>query len=218
MCREPRSPRTRVEELGSSENHHDDRGLAELGAQVLEEIQLARRGPVDVLVDDHRRPLVPEALEQSADGEEQEPLIDDRRIRLEAEEQTEVPRRLLGLRAGEEGSDALVELGPDGALGIRVEDRERPADELCGGVVAGLLFVRQAAAPDHATASRLDFGCRLPREPRLADSGRSDDGHDMGSALERRLLPDRADQVELTTSADERPPRLRPLRRLGGRV
>jgi hypothetical protein len=63
---EPRAPRLRVEELGPRE--HDDHGrrVAHLRAEVLEQLELARCRPVDVLVDDERRPLVAEALDHAA--------------------------------------------------------------------------------------------------------------------------------------------------------
>ena len=79
------------------------------GPQVLDELELARPGPVDVLVDDQRRSLITEALDRSAKREEQEPLLDDRRIGGETEEQPEVARRLLSSGRGKRG-EALFEL------------------------------------------------------------------------------------------------------------
>ena len=99
-------PRTRLVCAGSRAPHgrsssssgrvsamHGAAGLAQLGAEVLDQVELARRGPVDVLVDDEHRPLGAEALEHPPQRQEEEALGDDRSVRGEPEEEGEVARR-----------------------------------------------------------------------------------------------------------------------------
>ena len=51
---------------------------------------------------------------------------------------------------------------------------------------------------------RLDERSDLATEPRLADPGRAEHGDDLRPPLADRLLPERADDVELPAASDER--------------
>src|SRR5204863_8123121 len=64
--------------------------------------------------------------------------------------------------------------------------------------------MRQAAASHAAPATRRDALHELGREPRLADSGRAEDGDQVGTALELNTLPRRIEQAELAITPDER--------------
>ena len=198
----------------------DDRGLAQLAAEVLDQVELARSRPVDVLEDDERRPLGAEALDHAPHREEHEPLVHDRGVRPEPEQQREVARRVRASAAGSERGDALVELVPCDLLRVRVEDSERLPHEL--GRRRG-----SRSAPRTAGSGRA--GRALPRLISAAISRQSRDFPmpggpttvtSCGLALVHRLAPDRADQVQLARPPDERPEPRRPFRGLddtGGR-
>ena len=218
MRGQPGAPRPLVEQLGPRERHHGAPGLAQLAAEVLDQVELARRGPVDVLVDDEHRPLRAEALEHAPQRQEEEALGDDRGVRAEPEEEGEVARRVLRLGGRQERGDARDELLPGDLLGVGVEDAERLPDELGRRVVAGALLVRHAAAAQDEPSRRLDLGPDLADEPRLADPRRADHGDELRPALVDRLAPDRADDVQLARAPDERPEPRRPLRGLDERA
>ena len=198
---QPGTPRPLVEQLGPRERQHGAAGLAQLAAEVLDQVELARRGPVDVLVDDEHRPLGAEALEHPPQRQEEEALGNDRCVRAEPEEEREVARRVLRLGGRQQRGDSRDELLPGDLLEVGVEDAERLPDELGGRVVAGALLVRNAAAAQDETSRRLDLGPDLADEPRLADARGADDGDELRSALVDRLTPDRADDVQLARRA-----------------
>ena len=72
------SPRALVEELRPGEDDDHDSRLAKLRCEVLDQVELRRSRPVDVLEDDERRPLLAEALDQAPHREEHEPLVHTR--------------------------------------------------------------------------------------------------------------------------------------------
>src|SRR5207344_2840079 len=58
-----------VDELGPRERDEEHARIANVGAEILEEIELARRSPVDVLDDYERRVLLTHPLDESPGGE-----------------------------------------------------------------------------------------------------------------------------------------------------
>ena len=76
------------------------RGVLDMLGEVLEQPELARLRPVDVLEDDERRLCEPEALDQAPRGEKQQPGFLGAVLASETEDQAQVAGRVLGLVGG----------------------------------------------------------------------------------------------------------------------
>ena len=86
------------EQLGSRERDEEHRHVAHAGSEHLEQVELARVGPVDVLEEEQRREAHRERLDEDARGEEEHVAIGDGAVGVETEEHLEVRRVLLGSR------------------------------------------------------------------------------------------------------------------------
>ena len=117
-----RPPGALVQELRAREDDDDDGRLAQLPAEVLDQVELGRSRPVDVLEDDERRLLLAEALDHPAHREEHEALVHPGDAGTEPEQQPEVARRVRALRGRHEPGDAVVELLARDPRRVGVED------------------------------------------------------------------------------------------------
>jgi hypothetical protein len=88
---------------------------------------------------------------------------------------------------------------------------------LFGECSVARLAVRKASAPDRAATHGLDPFDDLRRDSRLADPGRSDDRDQVGPELGHGPLPDRIQQAQLASAADQRRRRRRPFGRRADR-
>ncbi len=211
---QPRPPRALVEELRPREDDHDDRGVAQLRAEVLDQVELRRSRPVDVLENEKRWLRLAEALDHPAHREKHESLVHPWNAGSEPEQQSEVARRIHALRGRNEPRDPLVELFAGDLRWVRVEDPERLPHDLGRCVVPGPLLVRQTPSPERTPSTGADLRGDLAAQPRLSDAGRPDHGDQVRPRVGRRLAPHRADEVDLARPADERAERLRPFGRL----
>ncbi len=89
-----------VQELGARQGDEHDRRLADVAGQILEQLQLAASGPVDVVEHQESGRGEPRALDEAAGGEEEEPGLTAYVVVTQAEEEREVAKRVgrLGLR------------------------------------------------------------------------------------------------------------------------
>ncbi len=83
-------PRSSLEQLGTREADHEHRCMLDALAQVVDQIEKRRLGPVNVVEDEHQRALPSTLLEEAAHGEK---LLAGR------------------VRAGEEGGEPAAERG-----------------------------------------------------------------------------------------------------------
>ena len=161
--------------------------LGELGSSETED-QDRRRGRKqgDVLDQVQERLLSPLDVVEHAD----EP-------RLLLEQLAEGPGDLLG-------RSPLLRLAKQGAQrgsGRRIRgQRVELLDHLDHRPVRDPLAVRKAAAAD---ALCIDRGEKLGRQPRLADAGIADHGHELAASLFADLLPDLPQRLELPHPPDE---------------
>ena len=193
-----------VQQLGSrcGDEHH--RRVAQVLAEVLEQLELARLSPVDVLEDDDGRLLHAEALEEASRVEEQHLRPRRLRGRGEPEEKRDVARRfgrLFGRHHARHGELELLE--PD--LGrIRLEHSARCLDDAGERLVPEALFIGETAAADEPAAVGVDRRRELAAETGLPDPGWAEHGDEMRPQLGEAVAPDRTHQLDFTPAADER--------------
>jgi hypothetical protein len=75
-----------VEELRAGEGEQQDREVAEPRGQELDEVEQAAVGPMDVLEDQHRRPVTGNGLDEASDREEQRLAVGNRALAVEPEQ------------------------------------------------------------------------------------------------------------------------------------
>jgi hypothetical protein len=119
----------RVEKLRpcSCDEHHGR--LPEMLHEVLDERDLARLGPVDVLEDGHDRLLRAEALEEPPCCEVQEIHLRHLVVGGKPEQEREVAERLLLFAFGHEPLDGAPELLARDRRGVGLEDLRGRVDE-----------------------------------------------------------------------------------------
>ena len=170
--------------------------------QLLDQVEQAAIGPVDVLEHEHRRLLDGDRLDEAAHGEEQRLAILGQHLRLEAEDEPEMRRHHLRL-----GHREAVALGCAASAGRQRARRSRRCPRT---VSPARRTRRRRCSRGRAGSGRARCGRRRrPRydgtsdaEPRLAYAGRSEHRHEMRAAgcgalpdaLEHRQLADAADQ------------------------
>ena len=171
-----RPPRRGIEQLGTGEAEQQNRRVAREQGDLLDELEEAFLGPLDVFEDDDERAFSGSGAEQLAEGPAD--LVRRRARRLTPEEAAE--------GAGRGG----VELDPRELL-----------DHLDHWAISDPFAVRQASAPHggHIAKGREE----LRGEPRLADARDADDREQAGRALGDDALPLLCQQSPLSLAPDE---------------
>ena len=191
--------RALLEELGASGGDDHDRALCPVG-HVVDEVQQAVIGPVDVVQHEDQRVAGGEALEEAAPGLEQ--LLAAHVARFAGADERPQLRR-----------DAVVtEQLPRGSLRLAgrhlgrvvVEDLALRLDGIGEGGVGGI-GVGQASAPAPVHDLRQPFHVllELGDEPGLADAGRPDHGHQRGPAVGLDPMEGLLQDGQLLVAADE---------------
>ncbi len=172
------------------------------GGQELDEVEQALVGPVDVLEDEHRRPFAGNGLDEGAHGEEERLTVRYRRLRIETEQDRQVLGDRLRSSVTEQGRGRRLEFLEGDVDGVALEDVAELLELEAERAVRRALAIRKRASPYDTPAELFDDVRELEREPRLADAGRPDDGHQVGRLLVRDALPDPAEDSELGLPAD----------------
>ena len=174
-----------LDELRPRHAEQQDRRARGEQRDVLDQVAERLLAPLDVVEDDHERPLGRRLLQRLAKG----PGDLLRRCRRLALAEQRADRRRGGL-VRRQHVELLQHLD------------DRP--------VGDPLAVGEAAAADDG---RLDRGQNLRDQPRLADAGIADDRHQLAAPLGLHALPRLPDERELALASDERRP-MPSLRRL----
>ena len=187
-----RSPRwPHVEEIGPRRAEKEDRHTAGRRGDVLDEVEERRLRPVEVVDDDHERPLRRNCLEEAP--KRPGSLLG----RTAALAQTHRPgnqtRRHLAVLDRLEQSDELL-------LGIVAAD---VAHDVCERQVGDALAVRGAAA-DHDPGLLAQRPDQLAREPGLPDAGRANDRGQRAAARRHCGVECGAESDQLLPSSHER--------------
>src|SRR5919106_4077534 len=190
----------------SADDEHGD--VREPVDQVVDEVEQAVVGPVQVLEDEHERPLLAERLEEPPPGGEGlSSAIAARLLCGQADERAEVglePRRLRLVR--HDPLDRLAQLARRLLRRIRFEDAGLGLDHLSERPVAHTLAVgqRAALAPPDETIAAVDGAEELAEEAALPDAGHADDAHELGHAIVGGPPEAGEQQLQLLVAADER--------------
>ena len=194
-----------LEELRPAERHDVDRRVPAPLDEVVDEVDQAGVGEVEVLEDQDDRGGRREPLEERPPGAEQLLRADARLDAEQGQERRLDPAPLVGVR------DVLGERSrrpwPGSSAASSVSSRPaRRADHLAERPEADPVAVGRAAAlvaPD-----RLDEAVEvleeLPGEPGLADPARPDHADEAGPALARRGVEQVLEQAQLVVATDER--------------
>ena len=156
--------------------------------QVLDEVEQARVGPVQVLEDEHDGPLLGQPLEEEPPrGEEILPVGSGP---LGEAEQVREPRLEPGPLLRRRGRAPRATRGASPSAGSGASSSSDPGahpDHLGERPVGDALAVGEAAAavPPDVVGEPVDVLLELPGEARLADPGDADDGDELGLALVR---------------------------------
>ena len=168
--------RSLVEQLGPGQRQDVDRCVPAPLEEVVDEVEQARVGEVEVLEDqDHGRGRR-EALEERAPRSEELVGVDRSGIDPEEGEQGRLDPPAL-VRVGHVLGERRGDLRPGGRLVVGLEQAGTSADHLAEGPEADALAVRRGAAvvPPDGLDEPVDVLQELPGEARLADAGRADD-------------------------------------------
>ena len=163
-----------LEQLRPGEGDDVDRDAPAPLEEVVDEVEQAGVGEVEVLEDhDHGRGRG-EALEERPPGPEQ--LLASRRLRLDAEQRQQRgldPAPLL--RVGDVGRERLGDLGPGRRLVVGLEQAAAPPDHLAERPEGDPVAVGRAAAvvPPDGLDEAVDVLEELPGEAGLADARRA---------------------------------------------
>ncbi len=200
----PAAPlRTAIEEFRAGEGDHDERRRRTRQRHVLDEIEEAVAGPVEVLEHHHDRPASRECLDQQAPrGKELVPVA---LLGLggAAEGRPDEPRETVGVggrlsRGGERVAHPIDEV--DLAL-----DSEQAAREPAQGQVGDRGAVRKTLrGRDRDRRVAVEPGEELFDEPRLPGPRRGGDGHELRASLGERAPGHEGELREIRVSADER--------------
>ena len=154
-----------LEQLGPRRRDDEQRNVRHPVDELVEEVEQALVGPVDVLDDDDERPLFRETLEEAPPGGERlvAAIASQLCFAREAEERAEVrlDTRLV-TRAGERVLDGLAELRSDLLRRVLLEDARLRLDDLAERPQRDSVAVGQAAAL--APGDELGVGVDEPLE------------------------------------------------------
>ena len=188
----PDAPARRAgRELGPGEDQHEDRHVARPVDEVVEEVEQAGVGVLDVLDQQHDRARSRPAARRTAASRRTAPRGGSRAA-VGGERHAEQPRRARSRRSSRSAGSGTNAASPSPACSAatsagpprrcpsrcRTDLGERPErDAVAVGQAA-------AAVPAHVVGQAVDVLLELPAEPRLADAGRA--GHDDQPRRRRR--------------------------------
>ena len=159
--------RAAVGELRPCEREQEERQVAGPVEHELDEVEQRAVGPVDVVEDEHGRPLLGHALEEHSHCCEEVLLVAAGAL-LQAEQEAEPGlHEPLLLRVGDVLLDRSPQLRGGGCRLFVLEDAGPAADHLGESPEGDAFPVREAAAPvpEHAIGKAVDVFLELPDEP-----------------------------------------------------
>jgi hypothetical protein len=152
----PPHPGRQVEQLRPGERQEQDGQVVQTHGEELDQVEERRVRPVDVLEDERRRLVSRTRFDEDPDGLEEAVAIGGGCLRLEAEQDRDVPGYDLGFLLADEPLHEAAQL-PDGDVDVvAVEDAGELFHLLREGAVRASLAIREAAAADDAPAARPD--------------------------------------------------------------
>ena len=192
-----------LEQLRPGQGQHVDRHPPGPFHEVVDEVEQARIGEVEVLEDQHDGLGHRQALEERAPRREQLVRARPRLDAQQGEERLLKPTSLLEIRhvLRERRRDAL----PGGRFVVRLGEAAAAAHHLSQGPERDALAIRGGAAlvPPDVIGEAVDVVQELARDPGLADPGRPEDRDEPGPPLARRGVEEVPEQPELLVATHE---------------
>ena len=195
--------RAAFEQLGTRQGDDVDRNALRPLEQVLDEVDRACIGPVQVLEDHDHRARPSQALEVGPPcGEE---LVGpERRAVPEQRQQRRFDPAPFGL-VGHDRLDALGDLAPRRRFIVRLRQAGSTADHLAECPEGDALAVRRRApvVPVDVLGHAVEVLRELPRQPALADPGRADDADQPGASFATGRVEQVLQESQFLVTADE---------------
>ena len=198
-----------LEELRPSGADDEQRHAGRPVGQVVDEVEQAVVGPVQILEHEHERPLLGQRLEQAPPGRERLVAAVARVLarRAETNERAQETADPAALRlVGEDVVEHGRELRLGGVERVALEDPGVRLHDLAERPVAQALAVGQRAAlppPDQlrVTVDELE---ELADEPALADPGHARQGHELRLEIAAAAIERLGQEADLALAPDER--------------
>ncbi len=206
---DPAAPaRMAVEQLWPGGGQHQQPGPGGLGAQVLEELEHRRVGPVQVLDHQHQRMAGRHGLHEPPPGGERLRAVDPGPLGVDQAEQggdAGLDPLLVG-GVGHQRGHGRLQLGLDLARVVGLEHAGLGLDDLGERPEGDPVAVGQAAAlaPGDQLRAGVQAGRQLPDQAALADPGGAGHGHQPRRPGLDGLEVDAFQQVQLGLAADQR--------------
>ncbi len=206
-ARHPGPPaRPPLEQLRPSQGHDQDRMLASPRGQVLDEVEQARVGPLDVLEDEHRRCRVGDALEEATPRREELIALECcQRIVRQQHRQPRLHPGAFGVvphDLGEGRSELTTGQLRLGVIGEANPPSQHVPHRREGDLVA--VGWRAPRVPEDLLGECLDLLAQLPRQATLADARDTGHGNQPAAPIAHGSFEE-ADQLgQLVVPADER--------------
>ena len=195
-----------VEQLRAGQRHDEDRDVEAPVEHVVDEVEHARVGPVEVLEEQRDRAVAGDSLEVRPPRGEHPLRAAFGRI-TDPEQGEEGGFDPAGLvLVGDEALDRGGDLRSRGLLVIGFEQVGPGADHLAEGPEGKPLPVRRGAAfvPEDGVDDAVDVFQELPREAALANAGLPGDRHEPNPAVAGRGVEQVLEEPQLGVAADER--------------
>ncbi len=199
--------RAGLEQRRAGQGHDQDRSAGRILGEVLDEVEQAAVGPMEVVEQEHGRAAVRDPLEERPPGRERLLALPVRRAPdTEQRGQVRLDPAPLGV-VGDELGQARREPSPGEQRGVPLGDPGPSSDHLGERPEGEALAVRgrSSMVPRHLLDHAVDVLLELPADPALADPGLAEDRHEP----DRPFFADRGKEVlddpEGALAADQRP-------------
>ena len=196
-----------LQELGPGHGHQQDGGAAAVVGHVLDQVEQARLGPVEVVEHHHQRPPLGQQLQQPPERPGR--LLGRAGGGLQPDELGDPGGDVLALAVPGPGSPTVrggvqqpAQLGPGLGRGVGVGDAGGLADDLGHRPVGDALAVGQAAAAQHGRPREGGHG--LADQPGLAHAGLAEHGQQVAAAGADDPLVHPGEQAQLGLATHDR--------------
>ncbi len=203
----PRRPA--LQQLGTRGGHDEDRQVAHPLDQVVDEIEQAVVGPLDVLEHKDERAALGQRLEEATPGGKRLAalVVAQLLVRAETDERLQPPDdpvRVHGIV--ERSANTQTELFRGHLRRVGFQDPGVRLDHLAQGPVRHSLAVRKRAslAPEDQVGNAFAGEEELVDQPRLADPGHADEGHQLRLLVGPHAGKGVYQEVELLLAAEQR--------------
>lgn len=164
---------------------------------MLDEVDEARFGPMEILEPEHHWLNRPECFDEDLSGLEQRSAVGEL-AGTEARHDRERLRHGDGAVVIDQRLDESAELGERVHRQVGIEDPGRLLHDVSERAVSSAFSVGERTASDHTTALALDHAAQLSTQPALADTGTAEYDDEVRLAVVNHTLPSLGEQIQLS--------------------